>query len=374
MANVCDVVETMEKWAPAFLAESWDNAGLITGDPDNKVTSVIIALDVTEETIALAKKHRASMIVSHHPPIFKPLKNLTGSDQSSKVIRTAIKEDISLYASHSNLDRAPNGVSHALAEKLGLVDTFPLVQDSCTLLKFVAFVPPEYTDKIREAAGNAGAGIIGEYHLCSFTSSGTGTYIPSSDSSPYEGKSGKLSRVTEDRIEMIVPAESAANVVKETRKAHPYDEMAYDLIPLSQQEPTIGYGAVGSLQKPMKLPQFIEHVSKSLSIETLKVSNCEKKLIKNVAMMGGSGSDYISSAISAGADSYITSEMDHHDFLENGSSILLIDASHRATELPILNKIKERLTASPSLEDIDIIIDWGNPHQTVFEYNVEKIN
>ena len=373
MAKVRDVIEVMENWAPSQLAESWDNVGLITGDPETEVRSVIISLDVTEETITLALKNKASIIVSHHPPIFKPLKNLIGSNLPSRIIRLAVKEDISLYTSHSNLDQVSNGVSQALAEKLGLNNIIPLSPGNCELLKFVTYTPPEYTDKIREAAGYAGAGVIGEYKLCSFTSRGIGTYMPSSEASPYEGESDKLSRVEEDRIEMVVPAPFISNVIEETRKVHPYEEMAYDIIPLSRRKPTFGYGAVGDIRKSMKISLFTEHVSKSLGIETLKVSKGGNKSIKRVAVMGGSGRDYISRAISAGADAYVTGDLGHHDFLNNCSSTILIDASHRATELPVLDKIKERLHGSPSTEKIEIIIDCGNTAHNTYKYVVKNI-
>ena len=368
MAKVSDVIEVMERWAPSQHADAWDNVGLFTGELESDIKSVIVALDITEETLALAKKNRVSMIVSHHPPIFKPLKTLAGNNLSSRVIRTAIKENITLYSAHTNLDKAQHGVSHALAEKLGLANISPLLPGSRELFKFVTFAPHESTGKILEAAGNAGAGIIGEYRFCSFTSSGTGRYIPAEKASPYKGKTGELSSVPEDRIEMIVPSEYLTKVVNETKKVHPYEEMAYDLIPLYQQDSSIGYGAVGDLRKSMKKQKFCEHVAKTLSVDMLKISNCETGLVKRVAVMGGSGGDYISGALSAGADAYVTGEISHHDFLDYGSSIVLIDASHRATELPVLYKIKEKLAESPSLQDVEIIIDWGNFCQKMFEY------
>ncbi len=368
MIKVRDVIDVMEKWSPSELAESWDNVGLITGDPELEVRSVIIALDITEETIALALRNKASIIVSHHPPIFKPIKNLIGNALVPRIICKAIKKNISIYTSHSNLDQAPDGVSHALAEKLGLNNISPLSPGNCGLLKFITYAPAKYTDKIREAAGYAGAGIIGKYNLCSFTLKGTGTYIPSKSASPYKGKSGKLSRVKEDRLEMIVPAPFISRVVEETRKVHPYEEMAYDIIPLSQTDPTFGYGSVGSFHKPMELSFFTEHVSKSLGVETLKISKVKNKLIEHVAVMGGSGGKFITAAISIGADAYVTGDLSHHDFLENCSSMILIDASHRATELPVLNKIKERLHAVPSMKKIEIIIDSGNTVHTIYKY------
>ncbi|MFC1694283.1 Nif3-like dinuclear metal center hexameric protein, partial [Candidatus Latescibacterota bacterium] len=339
MIKVRDVIQIMENWAPSSLAENWDNAGLITGDPDNSVTSVMVTLEVTEETIAKACKNNASLLITHHPPIFKSHANLTGKNMSTRVILKAVREDISIYTAHTNLDQAPGGVSWALAETLGLGSVSLLAAGNSGIVKFVTFSPPDYTDRIREAAGAAGAGFIGEYNLCSFTSPGTGTYIPSTESSPYEGESGKLSRANEDRLEMIVPAHLVSRVVESARKVHPYEEMAYDLIPLSNPNPSFGYGAVGDLVKPMNPQLFTEFVVRRLCIDSITVSKGNGKKIQRVAVMGGSGKHYISHALASGADAYVTGEIGHHDFIEYGDSIMLIDATHRATELPVLKKI-----------------------------------
>jgi len=370
MAKVCEVVEVMDDWAPTQIAESWDNVGLITGNFESEIQSVIITLETTEKTLVVAQNNQPSMIISHHPPIFKPIKNLISDNLTTKVICTAVKETIPLYASHTNLDQAPDGVSYALAEKLGLTRLRTLAPGNCDLFKFVTFAPPEHIDRIREAAGRAGAGIIGEYSLCSFTSKGTGTYIPSRNASPYEGKTGELSRVHEDRIEMVVPSFSVSQVLSAVRKVHPYEEIAYDLIFLGQKDIRFGYGAVGELEKPLSATEFIYHVSSSLGIETVYHSLCNKTTIHHVAVMGGSGRDYIGQALSSGADAYVTGEIGYHNFLENGDAILLVDASHRATELPVLTKIQERLQTSSALKDIHIIIDWGEPPQSVMTHKI----
>ncbi|HUT63541.1 MAG TPA: Nif3-like dinuclear metal center hexameric protein [Anaerolineae bacterium] len=369
MTKVRDVIEVMESWAPSSLAETWDNVGLITGEVDHAISSVMITLDVTVETIAQARKNHVALIITHHPPIMKPLKNLTGEQMSSRAICMAIREDISIYTSHTNLDRAPEGVSATLAHKLGLTSVSPLSQDMNGLIKFVVFTPPEYTDRVREAAGSAGAGIIGNYNLCSFTSRGLGTYIPSSVSQPYEGEAGKLSRVPEDRIEMIVHAPFIAHVIEETRKVHPYEEMAYDLIPLSNPETSFGYGAIGNLQQPMEHTYFPEYVSRILNVKSLTVSEGKGNLIKRIGVMGGSGKSYIQHAVKSGADAYITGDLGYHDYMEYGRCILLIDASHRATELPVLDKIQERLLTSGIGEKIDIILDAGKVVTTMFDSN-----
>ncbi|MFC1528771.1 Nif3-like dinuclear metal center hexameric protein [Candidatus Latescibacterota bacterium] len=369
MVKVRDVIEVIESWAPLSIAESWDNVGLITGEPDKNVTTVLITLDVTDKTISKAIKKHISLIISHHPPILKPIKNFTGPAMSSRVIRAAIKNNISIYASHTNLDQAPDGVSSVLARKLGLSSISFLDPGTSGMVKFVTFTPPEYTDSVRDAAGSRGAGIIGEYNLCSFTSRGTGTYIPSSSSAPYEGESGKLSQAEEDRLEMIVPASLVPSVVAAAREAHPYDEMAYDLIPLSNMSLSFGYGAVGNLKEKMNPEQFFEHVSESLGMKTLKISKGKSRYIQRVAVMGGCGRNYIDCAISCGAEAYVTGDLGHHDFLDYGKSIMLIDASHRATELPVLEKIRERLLISELGKEFDITIDPGEKVPTVFEFN-----
>jgi dinuclear metal center YbgI/SA1388 family protein len=344
MIKVREVIESMESWAPQSLAETWDNSGLLTGSPEDSIHAVLIALDVTEDVIRTAQNFHASMIVSHHPPIFKPIRSLSGDSLSSRVIREAILGNIALYSSHTPLDQVLKGVSHALAEKLGLISISFLTEGNSEMVKFVTFAPPDYIDRIRKAAGTAGAGIIGNYSLCSFSSQGTGTYIPSSTAKPYSGTSGELSQGVEDRIEMIVPATNVIHVVETVRKVHPYEEMAYDLIPLKNRDIYHGYGAIGDLPEPMESKQFAAHVSNSLDSASLTLSNDNNKMIKRVAVMGGSGGKYIDSAINLGADAFVTGDLGHHDFVNYSGLITLIDATHYATEFPVLQKISDYLT------------------------------
>jgi len=355
MPKVRDVIEVMEQWTPSSLAESWDNVGLITGNPEDDIESVLLALDATERLIETASKNRA-LIVTHHPPIFKPLKTLAGSSPGARAIRRSIIEDVPIFTAHTNLDQAPDGVGSALALKLGLSKTAFLAPGKSGMVKFVVFVPPEYTDRVRKAAGSAGAGIIGEYSLCSFTSRGTGTYVPSRGASPFEGEPGKLSRVEEDRLEMLVPEPYISNVIRTVREVHPYEEPAYDVIPLSGTGSPFGYGAVGDLREPMEPGRFAGHVAESLGAESLKVSTGHGKTIRRVAVMGGSGGDYIGRALDSGADAFVTGDLGYHDFCDFGESILLIDATHHATELPVLEKIRERLSAAEALQSLNFIV------------------
>lgn len=358
MITVRDVMEVMKNWAPSSLAESWDNSGLVTGDPEDPVRAVLITLDVTEETFDAAISAGASLIISHHPPIFKPLSSLSGSSLSARVIRKSLSQGISLYSAHTNLDQAPGGVSYAAAEKLEVSVSSPLVPGRSGMVKFVTFSPPAHTDRIREAAGTAGAGIIGEYSLCSFTARGTGTYIPSESARPFSGESGLLSREEEDRIEMIVPAAIIERVVDAVRRVHPYEAMAYDIYPLPHSFSPFGYGVIGELLIPMDSSAFARHVARSLGVETLSISGDDGRTIRRVAIMGGSGGKFIPDAVARGADAYVTGDLSYHDFREADGSILLIDATHRATELPVLQAIERKLAASLSPE-FNLVVHHG---------------
>ncbi|MCE5251028.1 Nif3-like dinuclear metal center hexameric protein [bacterium] len=359
MVKIRDVVDVMETWAPSSLAESWDNTGLITGNPGDDVSHILITLDVDEETVTAAGETKGTMIVSHHPPIFRPLYNLTAQTGTARVIKQAIQHDISLFAAHTNLDQVRDGVSGALADKLGLLSPSILAPGTTGQVKFVVFVPPDQTDTVRDAAASAGAGIIGNYSLCSFTSRGLGTFKPSEAASPSEGQAGKLSKIPEDRIEMLVPSPLVSQVVEAARKAHPYEEMAYDLIPLGINHASFGYGAVGDMQTPMDQTEFAGFVARTLGCKTLRISRSAAKEIRRVAVMGGKGGDYICSAIKSGADAYVTGDIGYHDFTENGASIMLIDASHRATELPVLEKIRDRLLSSGIGKYITVTVHSG---------------
>jgi dinuclear metal center YbgI/SA1388 family protein len=358
MVTVRDVVEVMEQWAPSTLAESWDNPGLLTGSLDTVVSAVLVSLDVNNATLEAALSHDANLIVSHHPPIFKPLYSLAGTAPALRVIQGAIRENIALFSAHTNLDQAPGGVSCAAAERLGLRSIVPLAPGRAEQVKFVTFVPPEFTAKVREAAGNAGAGNIGEYRHCSFAARGTGSYTPSTKARPFKGETGLLSLSDEDRIEMVAPAALIQRIVAAVRTVHPYEEMAFDIIPLANTDPRYGYGALGVLEKPMPEKDFLSHIADAFGISRISSSGPLRRDIRLVAVMGGSGGKYVHQAISMKADALVTGDVGYHDYLEAEESILLIDATHRATELPVLDAIKHRLSERLP-ESLEIVIDSG---------------
>ena len=352
---VGEIIAAMEEWAPGSLCESWDNVGLMTGSPEDERDSVLITLDVMDKTIETACTLSHPLIISHHPLIFKPLRHLTGTSRAERLVCSAIRHDIAIFAAHTNLDQAPEGVSHALARRLGLENISKLTSRRGMLFKFVTFVPPAYTDRVRQAASDAGAGIIGEYRSCSFASDGTGTYKPTDAATPFSGKAGELSREPEQRLEMVVPEPFIARVVDRAKKAHPYEEMAYDIIPLAQPDPRYGYGAIGTLPSPVPRNRFPEAVCTSLGIDSILVSPGGPSTIRKVAVMGGSGESVIPEAIAQGADAFVTGEIGYHAFLEHGDALLLAAAGHHATESPVLDTIREKL--SSRFASITFVID-----------------
>ena len=360
-----EIIRVMEEWAPGSLCESWDNVGLLTGSPEADIETIVIALDVSETTIEKVRSLPKPLIISHHPLIFSPLRHLTGNSRTERLVRAAIKYDIAIFAAHTNLDQARGGVSHALARRLGLENIVTLTAGRGMLQKFVTFVPPAFTDRVRQAASEAGAGVIGEYRSCSFTSKGTGTYIPSDAARPFSGKAGELSRELEQRLEMVVSEPFIGNVIEAVKKVHPYEEMAFDIIPLAQRDPSFGYGAIGKLPEPLPRDRFLELVCSSLETESIVFSSGGPSSIRNVAVMGGSGQSVLADALAKGADALVTGEIGYHAFLNHGDAIFLIEAGHRATELPVLEAILEKV--SSHIENVTFVIDRSmSPEITFF--------
>lgn len=340
--KIRDIVSSLEKWAPSSFAEEWDNPGLLTGNQEQEIDSVLISLNATEDALKAAKEIKAQLLITHHPLIFQPLKKITSVTRNINIIY-AVKNNISVYSSHTNLDIVKGGVNFALAEKIGLKSVSFLKNSGNKYYKFVTYVPENFVDKTIKTASDSGAGVIGNYSNCSFSVSGTGTYKPLAGSMPYKGEKGVLSKGKEVKIEMLVYENIIDEVINSVRAVHPYEEMAYDVITLHNKDDYSGYGAIGTLPKPMSKNEFLLHVLKELNVETVKYSICDKKLIKKVAVMGGAGGKYAELAIEKGADAFITGEAGYHDSLDYGENILFIEASHDGTENPVLENIKNYL-------------------------------
>ncbi len=355
-AKCREIMAIMETLAPPELAAEWDNVGLLLGDPEKEVRRILVALDVTPEVVEEAGSRGANLIISHHPLFFRPWKNLRFDCGQGALIRRLIQEDIMVYSAHTNLDFAALGVSYHLAVKLGLEDIEilkPTYQER--YYKLVTFVPAEAESQVREAICAAGAGWIGNYSHCTFRIPGTGTFLPLAGTNPYIGQEGKLEEVKEYRLETILPRERLPEVLQALHKAHPYEEVAYDIYPLANEGPAQGIGRLGQLPQPVSLQELALTVKKELGVERVVVVGDSERKIKKVAVCGGAGSDMIETARVKGAEVLVTGDIKYHEArraLELG--LALIDAGHFATERVIVPALVQYL--QEELQDREVMV------------------
>ncbi|MGG3471260.1 Nif3-like dinuclear metal center hexameric protein [Neobacillus pocheonensis] len=340
--NGHEIIQLFERFSPKGLAMEGDKIGLQIGRLNKKIERVMIALDVLENVIDEAIGKNVQLIIAHHPPIFRPLKNVLTDTVQGRMIEKLLKHDIAVYAAHTNLDVAKGGVNDLLAAALGLEDPEVLVPTYDTKLKkLVVFVPVSHADAIREVLGEAGAGFIGNYSHCSFSASGTGRFMPGDDTNPYIGKSGELEAVDEIRIETIVPEPLLKKTITAMIKAHPYEEVAYDVYPLDNKGEVLGLGRIGKVAE-MTLGEFAERVKASLEVEKVRVVGDLSSKIKKVAVLGGDGNKYFSHAKFKGADVYVTGDIYYHtahDAMMMGLN--MIDPGHNVEKI-----MKKGLTAT----------------------------
>jgi dinuclear metal center YbgI/SA1388 family protein len=327
-----EIIAVFEELAPLAYQESYDNAGLITGNPQDEIKSVLLTLEVSEEVLEEAIANKINLIVSHHPVIFLPLKSITGKTPTERVILKAIRHNIALFCAHTNLDNVYSGVNLKLAGKLGIRNPRVLAPASGELRKLVTFVPVEHADKVRSALFNAGAGHIGNYDQCSFNLEGMGSFRGSDVTNPFVGEQGKLHFEKEVRIETIFPKAIQSSVISSLFAAHPYEEVAYDIYTLDNEYEKLGAGMLGEMDVSMEAPEFIRWVKKQLGSPFIRYSGKINRQIKTVACCGGSGSYLMQKAIAARADTFITGDIKYHQFMDAADSILLIDAGHFETE------------------------------------------
>jgi dinuclear metal center YbgI/SA1388 family protein len=346
--RVSDVMRVMDAWAPPGWAETWDRVGLHAGQPDQAVAGVAVCLSVTPDAVAAARAAGANMIVAHHPLIWDPIRALRTDDPQIRLCVDLAAGGMACLAAHTNLDIAPGGVNDALAAALCLENTKPLfAADEARQLKLVVFVPESHLVPLRDAVSAAGAGVIGAYTHCSFSTPGVGTFLPGAEARPFSGEAGKLSEETERRFETLVSKARLGAVLRAMFEAHPYEEVAYDVIPLENSDPAVGLGRVGELPEAMEGAAFVEHLRKSLAVRSVRaVFPATGRPVRRVAVLGGSGGDQIG-RVPPGVDAYVTGDVKYHDALSAQSrGLLVVDAGHHATEVPVLPEIARRLAAA----------------------------
>ncbi|QDI89792.1 Nif3-like dinuclear metal center hexameric protein [Salicibibacter halophilus] len=339
-----NVVSLLENWSPKHLAMEGDPVGLMLGSLDKSVENVLVTLDVTEAVVAEAVEKGADLIISHHPLLFMPLTEVDTTTPKGRVIQQCLRHDITVYAAHTNLDITTGGMNDWMAAAMGIKETeevVPTKKDQ--LYKLVAFVPEEDTDQVRRALGDAGAGHIGDYSHCTFNSEGTGTFIPGDETDPHIGNQGELTFVPERKIETVVPDSKLSRVLDVLADAHPYEEPAYDLYPLSLEGESFGLGRIGTLASSVQLDAFATSLKEIFNVEGLRVVGDLGRKVQNIAVIGGDGSKFWQQALAAGADVLVTGDVKFHTAQDaEASGLALIDPGHH-TEAIMKQPVADRL-------------------------------
>ena len=330
--QVSDITAILEELAPVQLQESYDNSGLLLGSPDQQVNGILIALDMTEEVLEEALDRKCDLVITHHPLIFSSLKKITGQSATERIIASAIRQQLAIYAIHTNLDNVHAGVNRILSEKIGITDPRILSPKEDLLSKLVTFCPAGNAQKVRLALFEAGAGRIGNYDSCSFNLEGTGSFRGSDEANPFVGEKGKLHFEPEVRIEVIFPRYLERKILNSLIEAHPYEEVAFDIYPLSNSYPVVGAGMVGSLPAEMDELDFLRHLKSVTGTGCVRHSPLTGRKIKKVAVCGGSGSFLINAAMKEDADAFVTGDVKYHDFFLPGEKMLLADIGHHESE------------------------------------------
>ena len=327
-----DIINFLEYIAPSSLQEEYDNAGLIIGHKNSECTGIVISLDCTEEVVKEAIENKCNLIISHHPIIFSGLKKINGNSYVERTIILAIKNDIAIYAIHTNLDNVLEGVNGKIAEMMELQNIQILLPKESRLKKLITFAPPSMANKVQEAIFAAGGGNIGKYSECSFLAQGHSTFKPGAGTDPTIGKIGTRENIEELKMEFIFEKQHENDIITAMKNAHEYEEVAYDIIPLDNYLSNRGSGIIGNLKMPLPEADLLAEVQKIFKIPVIKHTLLMGKPVKKVAVCGGAGSFLINNAKAAGADLYITSDLKYHEFFEADGQIVLADIGHYESE------------------------------------------
>lgn len=340
-----ELMAVLEEAAPFSLQDASDNSGIQLGDPDQRISRGLVCLDVTPEVVEEARKKGCDLILSHHPLLYEGLKRLTGKRPVEQALMAAIRHGMAVVSVHTNLDFVSEGLNRSLAGRLGLTGLRPLSPATGVLRKLVTFCPTAQADEVRMALFRAGAGHIGDYDCCSYNLEGMGSFRAGEGSQPFVGEKNTLHMEQEVRIETIFPSYIEKSLIAALIRAHPYEEVAYDIYPLENPFDRAGAGMIGLLEKPLSQQSFLSLVKEALPASCLKHSPLTNQEVRQVAVCGGSGGFLLDKAMQAGVDAYLTAELKHHQFLEARGRLLLIDAGHYETEqlakqllLEIVNK------------------------------------
>jgi dinuclear metal center YbgI/SA1388 family protein len=349
--RLAELIAALDSWFDPASAEAWDAVGLVCGDPDEPVHAMLLAVDAAPETVQEARRTGAQLLLTHHPLLLSGVHGVPADDPKGRLVHSLIRGGVAHFVAHTNADVADPGVSDALAAVLGLRGTVPLdALPAPPMDKLVTFVPHADAERVIDALAAAGAGAIGNYDRCAWTTAGIGTFRPLTGAEPAIGEVGDVVRVPETRVEMVVPAARRAAVVRALRAAHPYEEPAFDLLAQAPIPTRRGSGRVGQLAAAMPLRDFVMHAAQALpgTAWGVRAAGDPQRTVSTVAVCGGSGGPLIEPARRAGADAFLTSDLKHHQTLEavterGGGTMALVDAAHWATEAPWLDALAARV-------------------------------
>lgn len=332
MISVHQIVKTLNSLAPWDLAETWDHVGLQVGSPNSKVQRVLIAVDLNRQVLEEGLQQKIDGFVVHHPLLFKPVFQINPETSTGHCLSTLLKNDLFLIAAHTNLDKAEHGLNGYLADLLNLKERSPIENATSEVCKIIVFTPESHLTSLRKAMAQAGAGVIGNYHECSFELRGNGTFKPNSNARPYVGEADQFETVAEVRLEMIARQRDLSRILKTIYASHPYEEPAVDVYPLLNSA-RHGLGCIGNFEQDMNFNDLCEAVQSKLGAKTLRISGEPGKRIKRLGICTGSGGSLLSKVINQGADAYFTGELGYHDFqTAKDNGLAVIEAGHWTTE------------------------------------------
>ncbi len=330
--TIKQIANSIEEIAPLHFAEDFDNVGLLIGDYNKSIDKVLVSLDCLEDTVDEAIAEKAELIVCFHPIIFSGLKKLNGNSYVERVVLKAIKNDIAIYAIHTALDNSKDGVSKAICDRLGLVHSKILIPKKSSLVRLTYRVPTEDAKRVSLALFELGAGKIGKYDQCSTSHYVKGSFRPMQGANPVIGSIGEQEEVDEQELSLLIEEHKINDILKGLFDEHPYEEVAYELTRLDNMNQDRGMGMFGEFENPIPEQEFIELLKTNMNTKLVRHSSFSGKLIKKVAVLGGSGAFAISQAKKIGADAYVSADFKYHDFFKAENSILLCDIGHYESE------------------------------------------
>jgi len=330
--TIKSIIESLETWAPLAYQEAYDNCGLLTGNPSEDATGVLVSLDCTEAVVDEAIAQSCNLIIAHHPILFKGLKKLTGQNYVERVLIKAIRNEIAIYAMHTNLDNVQTGVNRKIAERLGLKNIRVLSPKKNVLTKLVTFIPKDHLEKVTTALHEAGAGQVGNYRNCSFSLEGEGRFMPTGDANPLVGNLNQLEKVEEVRVEVLVESHNQRKVLMALKLSHPYEEVAYYITPLENENQEVGAGVIGELENLEDSGAFLKGLKQKMNTDCVRHTSIIKDKIKKVAVCGGAGSFLLQAAIAQGADVFVSADFKYHEFFDADNRIIIADIGHYESE------------------------------------------